>query len=134
MATNTNPDALSTRAGPGWLSAWPLDLTMDQFLSGMALGSICCAKPAGIKAAAANNTTPYQSAEPGLNRVERRHSEFIVGSLFPQTSNTLILMNNHSLIVRVEARTHPVYFDTSYEFCTTSSQPHAIFAGTEQYD
>jgi hypothetical protein len=82
MATNTNPAVLATAAGPVWLSAWSPDLTIDQFLSGMALGSICCAKPAGIKAAAANNATPYQSAEPGLNRVERGHSEFIAVFLF----------------------------------------------------
>jgi hypothetical protein len=89
MATNTNPDALSTRAGPGWLSAGPLDLTRDQFLTGMALGSICCAKPAGIKAAAANNTTPYQSAEPGLNRVERGHSDLIAVFLILSSSPRL---------------------------------------------
>ena len=67
IAMKTNPDVLLTAA------LWSLDLSRDQFFTGMVSGWICCAKLAGIQVATAANAAQCKSSGPRLQKVVRGH-------------------------------------------------------------
>jgi hypothetical protein len=67
IAMNTNPEVLLTAA------IWSLDLSRDQFFTGMVSGWVCCAKLAGIKVATAANDAQCKSSVPKLEKLVRGH-------------------------------------------------------------